>query len=225
MPGSVVDLTDHVTVGSPVVEVAPALGAVLGKGGVEDVRPGLAVGRETFAGAEPLLVQRVEAVQRVAQDAELVDPAGLRGAGRNQRQLCVGGVQQLLGACAQVLERCGGVGIALLLAQPVGVVVVRPAVEVGVLVGVDVPGVEDLLDLADVAVEVAQELTVSVRVGDRGVLSRGQRRAASRAAAGAAGEVLGLLFCRRAARTLARMLLRRSVCASTICSGLSGLGV
>lgn len=211
------------TVGSPVVEVAPALGVVLGKGGVEDVRPGLAVGRETFAGAEPLLVQRVEAVQRVAQDAELVDPAGLRGAGRNQRQLCVGGVQQLLGACAQVLERCGGVGIALLLAQPVGVVVVRPAVEVGVLVGVDVPGVEDLLGLADVAVEAVQELTV--RVGDRGVLSRGQRRATGRAAAGAAGEVLGLLFCRRAARTLARMLLRRSVCASTICSGLSGLGV
>ncbi|GAA3496689.1 hypothetical protein GCM10019016_037900 [Streptomyces prasinosporus] len=78
---------------------------MLGKGGVEDVRPGLAVGRETFAGTEPFLVQRVEAVQRVAQDAELVDPASLRGAGGNQGQLRVGGVQQVLGACAQVLER------------------------------------------------------------------------------------------------------------------------
>ncbi|MGW7786343.1 hypothetical protein, partial [Streptomyces tricolor] len=113
-------------------------------------------------------MQRVEAVQRVAQDAELVDPAGLRGACGNQGQLRVGGVQQVLGSCAQVLERCGGVGIALLLAQPVGVVVVRPAVEVGVLVGVDVPGVEDLLGRVDVAVEVVQELAVSVRVGDRG---------------------------------------------------------
>ncbi|MET8590413.1 hypothetical protein [Streptomyces sp. NPDC005078] len=39
-------------------------------------------------------------------------------------------------------------------------VVVGPAVEVGVLVGVDVPGVEDLLAVAQIVVEVAEEVAV-----------------------------------------------------------------
>ncbi|WP_437053508.1 hypothetical protein [Streptomyces sp. enrichment culture] len=66
-------------------------------------------------------------------------------------------------ADADGVERGGGVGVAPVLTPSVGVVVVRPAVEVGVLVGVRVPGVEDLLAVADVVVEVLQGLAVCER--------------------------------------------------------------
>ncbi|MDX3308021.1 hypothetical protein P1S61_02650 [Streptomyces sp. ME08-AFT2] len=44
-------------------------------------------------------------------------------------------------------------------------VVVRPAVEVSVLVGVGIPGVEDLLAVAQIIVEVTEEVAVCVVVG------------------------------------------------------------
>ncbi|WP_237520407.1 hypothetical protein [Streptomyces sp. PsTaAH-130] len=125
---------------------------MFGKRGVEGGGAGLGAGQEIVMGREPLLVEGVEPVEGAAQDAELVDPAGLGDAGRNEGQLGLGGSQQVAGTGVKVLECRSGVGIALALAQAVGVVVVGPSVEVGVLVGVGVPFVEDLLGFAQVQV-------------------------------------------------------------------------
>ena len=146
---------------------------MLGERGVEGGGAGLGGGREIVTDREPLLVEGVELFKGAVQDAELVDPAGLGDAGRYERQLGLGGGQQVAGTGVKVLERRGGVGIALALAQAVGVVVVGPSVEVGVLVGVGVPFVEDLLGLAQVQAELGQGLAVSVQVGgnERTVLS------------------------------------------------------
>lgn len=94
-----------------------------------------------------------------------MDPAGLRAVGGHQGQLVLGAFQQVPGAGTYLIERRGGLGVSAALAQAVGVVVVWPAVEVGVQVGVDVPGVEDPLGLADVPVEATLELTLGVGVG------------------------------------------------------------
>ncbi|MGW0312693.1 hypothetical protein [Streptomyces flavidovirens] len=89
-------------------------------------------------------------------------------------ELRLGGGQQVAGAGVDGFECGAGVGVALALAEAVGVVVVRPAVEAGVLVGVRVPGVEDLLAVADEGVEVAQEFPVSGGIEGNGeVSSRG----------------------------------------------------
>jgi hypothetical protein len=81
-------------------------------------------------------------------------------------------------AGAEGLERRVCVGVALACAPCVGVVVVGPAVEVGVLVGVGVPSVEDLLAVAQVAVEVTEEIAVCEVIGGDGQWSCLQRRAA-----------------------------------------------
>ncbi|MFD5114255.1 hypothetical protein ACFWNG_18395 [Streptomyces sp. NPDC058391] len=141
---------------------------MLGEGVVEDGGAGPGTAGETVARAQPLFVQGVEAVERGVQDAELVPPAVLHRVGRQASELRVGCGQQVAGAGADVLERFGGVGVALALAEPVGVVVVRPAVEVGVLVGVDVPGVEDRLAVADEAVDMLQEIAVKSQVAGTG---------------------------------------------------------
>lgn len=98
----------------------------------------------------------------------MVDPAVLHRSGGEISELHFGCGQQVAGAVAEVLERFGGVGVALAGALAVGVVVVGPAVEVGVFVGVDVPRVEDLLAVAQVAVEVTEELAVCGVVGGDG---------------------------------------------------------
>ncbi|MGC0328132.1 hypothetical protein RKD23_001122 [Streptomyces sp. SAI-170] len=158
-------------VNGPVVEVAPALGIVRGKGIVERGGSWLGVGRETATGTQPLLVQGVEPLECAPQDAELVHPAGLPRGRRQGDQLHVGGGQEVMSTVADGFERGGGVGVAPALTPSVRVVVVRPAVEVGVLVGVRVPGVEDLLAVADVAVEVLQGLAVCERVEGDGLRS------------------------------------------------------
>ncbi|MCM2579686.1 hypothetical protein [Streptomyces meridianus] len=66
----------------------------------------------------------------------------------------------MAGAGAEGLERVGGIGVTLPPAKPVGVIVERPAVEVGVPVGVGIPGVEDLPAVAEEAVEAAEERAV-----------------------------------------------------------------
>lgn len=227
MPSSGVDVAHGVAVGRPVVEGAPALGVMLGERVVEDRRTGFSIGGEAVARGAPFLAQGVEVVERAAQHAELVGPAVLHPLGGKSSELCIGGGQQVAGAPVDVLERCGGVGVALALAQPVGVVVMRPAVEIGVLVGVDVPGVEDLLGVVDVVVEVLQELDVGGAVEGNGDGScRIQRREAGRAVPAFAGAVAGLVvFRRRAARACALRAVSRVVCAATTCSGVRGLGV
>lgn len=202
---------------------------VLGEGVVEDRGAGLGVGGEAVTGAQPLFVQGVEPVESAAQDAEPVDPVRLDRSGRQGGQLRVGRGQQVAGAGAYGLERGGGVGVALALAlaQSVGVVVVRPAVEVGVFVGVFVPRGKDLLAVLDEDVEVVQEVAVSEMVeGDRKGSSQDQRRAVGRATGLVAGAwaVVGVCCCRRAARAWARIASSRRVCAATICCGVSGLG-
>lgn len=151
--------------GGPVVEVAPRFGVMLGEGVVEVGGAGLGGRGESVSGLEPLLVQFVEPVEGGVQNAQLVDPAALYRVLRQLGQLCLGGGQQVTGAVAERLERREGVGVALAGAHAVGVVVVGPAVEVGVLVGVGVPGVEDLLAVAQVVVEVAEVVAVCVVVG------------------------------------------------------------
>lgn len=133
---------------------------MLGEGVVEVGCAGLVGGGQGVSGLQPLLVQFVEPVEGSVQDTQLVDPATLHGVLRQVGQLCLGRGQQVTGAVAERLERREGVGVALAGAHAVGVVVVGPAVEIGVLLGVGVPGVEDLLAVADEAVEVAQEFAV-----------------------------------------------------------------
>ncbi|MER6714604.1 hypothetical protein [Streptomyces sp. NPDC000877] len=73
-------------------------------------------------------------------------------------------------ADADVLERLGGGGVADAGAPTVGVLVVGPAVEVGVFVGVGVPGVEDGLAVAQEAAEMAQQLPVGSGSEGNGVV-------------------------------------------------------
>jgi hypothetical protein len=115
-----------------------------------------------------LLVQGVELVESAAQDAELVQPSCLHQGGRDVAQLGLGGVQEVAGVLAEGVERLGGLGVALALAQPVGVRVVGPAVGVGVLVGVGVPGGEDRLGPALVLLQAGQGLAVAGRYAGNG---------------------------------------------------------
>jgi hypothetical protein len=69
----------------------------------------------------------------------------------------------MAGVLAEGVERLGGLGVALALAQPVGGGVVGPAVEVGVLVGVGVPGGQDRLGRAPVLLQAVQSLAVAGR--------------------------------------------------------------
>lgn len=212
--------------GGPVVKVAPRFGVMLGEGVVEAGGTGCGGGGKGVSGLKPLLVQFVEPVEGVAQNTQLVDPAALHRVLRQLGQLRLGRGQQVTGAMAQRLERGVGVGVAQACPPAVGVVVEGPAVEVSVLVGVGVPGVEDLLAVAQVAVEMAQEVAVCVVVvGDEeGVLSV-QRRAVGWAGVAFAGVVADFVWCRRAERACERRDLRRAVWASTTCCGRSGLGV
>lgn len=196
--------------GGPVVEVAPRFSVVLGEGVVEGRTAGPG-GGEAVARLQPLLVESVEVVERALQDAQLVHPAVLYRGRRQPAELCLGRGQQVTAVGANGLECCGGVGVALACAQPVGVVVVRPAVEVGVFVGVGVPGVEDLLAVAQVAVEVVEGLGVCVVIGGDGEGScRGQRRVAGRVLAAVVFAGFGCGG-RRAARACARMTFSRLV--------------
>lgn len=165
LASSGVDLPKRLAVSGPVIEVAPRFGVMLGEGIFEVGGAGLGGGGEGVSGLQPLLVQLVEPVEGVAQDAQLVDPAALHRVLRQLNQLRLGGGQQVTGAVAERLERREGVGVALARAPAVGVVVVGPAVEVGVLFGVGVPGVEDLLAVAQIVVEVTEEVVVCVVVG------------------------------------------------------------
>lgn len=181
MLGGCVDVADGLAVDGPGIEVAPALGVMFGEGVVEGGCAGPGVGGEAVARLQPLLVQRIEAVECGMQDTELPYPVALYRAGWQLREVCLSGGQQVTGSGADGLERGGGVGVALALAESVGVVVVRPAVETGVLLGVGVPGVEDLLAVADEGVEVAQELAVRGGIEGNGGVSFGvQRRAVGR---------------------------------------------
>ncbi|MFD8590806.1 hypothetical protein ACFV1B_14870 [Streptomyces sp. NPDC059637] len=170
------DIADDLAVGGPVVEIAPTFGVVFGEGVVESSGAGLCVGGEVVAGLQPRGVQGVEPVECGMQDAELVTSVVLSRVGGQLRELGLGRGQQVTGAGADGLERSGCVGVAPTRAQPVGVVVIGPVVEVGVLVGVRFPGFEDALAVAEEAVEVVQELAVSSDVEGNGeVPSRGQR--------------------------------------------------
>ncbi|OIJ84996.1 hypothetical protein [Streptomyces colonosanans] len=60
-------------------------------------------------------MQGLELVEGRVQDAELVDPAGLRPVGRHEGQLCVGRGQQEACTVANGVERLSGLGIALAL--------------------------------------------------------------------------------------------------------------
>lgn len=169
-----VDVAQDVPVGGPVVEVAPALGVMFGERVVEDLSAGPGIQREAVAGLQPLLVQRVQTVEGGVQDAQLPGPVALYGGGGQVRELRLGGGQQVPGAGADGFERRGGVGVALAGAQTVGVLVVGPAVEAGVLLGVGVPGAEDLLAVVEESVEVVQEIAVSGGIeGDGEIPCRG----------------------------------------------------
>ncbi|WP_327731438.1 hypothetical protein OG250_43175 [Streptomyces sp. NBC_00487] len=71
-------------------------------------------------------------------------PVGLDGPGGELLELDFGGGDQLTGEGADLCGGDPGVGVAAGCAPPVGLVVVRPAVGVGVLVGVGVPRGQDL---------------------------------------------------------------------------------
>ncbi|MBT2409341.1 hypothetical protein J7I94_01985 [Streptomyces sp. ISL-12] len=144
---------------------------MLGERFVVGVGAGPRTGGEAVAGAQPLLVQGVEPVERLAQYTELIRPPLLHRCGRDLVQLGFGGGQEVTGGGAHGVERGGGIGVALPLAQTVGVVVVGPAVEVGVLVGVGVPGSQNGLGCVLVTAEVAQGLAVlGGSAGNGGVL-------------------------------------------------------
>ncbi|WP_437009767.1 hypothetical protein [Streptomyces sp. enrichment culture] len=126
-------------------------------------------GREAVEGAQPLLVQGVEPVESVAQHTQLVQPPSLHRLRRQLRELSFGRGQQMTCGGTDGLEGGGGVGVALPLTKAVGVVVVGPAVEVGVLVGVGVPGGQDGLGPSLVTDEEAQCLAVlGGSAGDEG---------------------------------------------------------
>lgn len=206
--------------GGPVVEVAPRFGVVVGEGVVVLRCAGLGGGGEDIEGEGPLLVQFVEAVEGVAQDAEVVDPAALDRVRRKLGQLDLGGGQQVPGTVAKRLERFCRLGVALACAQAVGVVVVGPSVEVGVLLGVDVPGGEDFLAVAQIVVEAAQGMVV-VSGDGRGPV--GQWRTARGTGLGGTVAVAEWVCRRCAERALARIALIRRMYTSAVCSAVSGL--
>lgn len=156
--------------GGPVVERAPALGVVLGESVIEG--GGTGPGKSVL-GAQPLLAQHVELIEGIAQNSELVPPAVLHHGLGQGAQLYVGGCQQAVCVGSDVLERPGGFGVPLALAQPVGVVIVRPAVEVGVFLGVGVPCGENPAAVADEAVNLLEGPSVrGVVKGDGAESSR-----------------------------------------------------
>lgn len=196
---------------------------MFGEGVVEGRSTGPGVKRKAVAGLLPLVVQRVEVVEGGVQDAQLPGPAVLYGVGGQVCELRLGRGEQVTGAGADGFERGGGVGVALAGAQAVGGLVVGPAVGVGVLVGVGVPGVEDLLAVVDEAVEVVQDVAVSGGFeGDGAVLT--QRCAVARVVLVFAGAAVVFGCRRRAARAWARKASSRVVCAATTCCGVRGLG-
>lgn len=73
-----------------------------------------------------------------------------------------------MGPLVDGLECCGCLGVAAVGAKTVDVLVVRPAVGVGVLVGVRVPGVEDPSAVPQIAVEVVELRAVGVKGGRNG---------------------------------------------------------
>ncbi|MEU4174736.1 hypothetical protein [Streptomyces sp. NPDC026589] len=148
-----VDVTQRVSVGCPVIERAPALGVVLGERVIEG--GGTGAGKSVL-GAQPLLAQPVELVEGIAKNSELIPPAVLHHGLGQGAELYVGGCQQVVRVGADVLERPGRFGVAPALAQPVGVVIVRPAVEVGVFLGVGVPFGENPAAVADEAVDLLE---------------------------------------------------------------------
>lgn len=178
---------------------------------------GLGGDRQCVAGCLPLVVQFVQPVEGVAQNAQLVDPPALHRVLRQADQLGLGGGQQVTGAGSDRLERRGGGGVTPARLQAVGAVVMGPAVEVGVLRGVGVPGGEDLVAVAQVAVEVAEGGAVCVVVGGDGRVLSVQRRFAGRAEFVFAGVVVGFVRGRRAERACVRRALMRLVWASTTC--------
>lgn len=101
---------------------------VFGEGVVEDRGAGLGVSGEAVTGEQPLFAQDIEPIESAAQDAEPVDPVSLDRVRRQGGQLRVGRGQQVAGAGTYGLECLGGVGVALALAQSVGIVVEGPAV-------------------------------------------------------------------------------------------------
>lgn len=183
------------------------------------------MGGEAVARAQPVLLQGIETVEAIAQKVQLVDPAALDQGVRYARELFARGLQHAACTGAQRFEGFGGICVASLLAQAIGVVVMGPAVKVGVLVGVGVPGVEDLLAVSDVVVEAAQEVAVCVMVGgDESEVLSVQGWAADWVVWALTGVVAGFVCCRRAERTRARSDSIRAVCASATCCGLSELG-
>ncbi|MFC9545830.1 hypothetical protein ACFTXK_14470 [Streptomyces sp. NPDC056956] len=134
--------------GGPVVEVAPCLGVVVGERVLIRWRAGPDGEGEVGAGLLPLLVEGVQAVERVAQGAELPGPAGLDRTGGQWGELFFCGGEELPCGGVDGLECFGGLAVALALSEAVGVFVERPAVEVGVLFGVVVPVGQDAGALA-----------------------------------------------------------------------------
>lgn len=181
--------------GGPVVQIAPRFGVMLCERVVVDRCAGLGGDRQAVAGGLPFVVQFVQPVEGVAQNAQLVDPAALHRVLRQADQLGLGGGQQVAGARSDRFERRGGVCVTPARPQAVGAVVAGPAVEVGVLLGVGIPGGEDLVAVAQVVAEVPEGGAVCVVVGGdgescrfSGVLPDGSKSSSRRSTPASAAE-------------------------------------
>ncbi|GAA3196561.1 hypothetical protein GCM10017688_64790 [Streptomyces ramulosus] len=158
--------------GGPGVEVGPGRGVEGGESVVVGRGAGCGCVREAVAGAVPLLLEAVELVERGAQQADLVRPATLAPVRRDPRELDLGRGEKLACSVADGLEGGEAVGVALGLTEGIGVVVVRPAVEIRRRVAVRVPSGVERRTGAAVAGQVPQLVSVGV-VGNVVLLGSG----------------------------------------------------
>jgi len=155
--GGAGDLGEDVPAVGPVAQVAPGFGIALGQRFVIAVGSGYGVGRQCVACGLPQGLGVLQADPGFVELGERAAPVGLVLGCGQRGELLSGEVEEFIQVRADAREGPPGVGVAALLAAPVGEVVQRPALAVDVLVGVVVPLLEDVGGSAGVDGELVQD--------------------------------------------------------------------